>query len=214
MERMGQAATAPPCNTGFVHALITSAANYQAAMVGDVIAALAFLAFGLHRFTGHRSLAGPIVLASFESFGLIEYAVHRWVLHGPPSIARRGHAHHHAEPAALTSTPFFVVTIAALAVWMLLRLVCSAGPAALAVFGLYAGYDYFALFHHWEHHHRSSVAGGAYWRRLDRLHHLHHQQQDVNFGISTTIWDRVFGTFQPTGEKRCRVSPGRHRITR
>ena len=26
-------------------------------------------------------------------------------------------------------------------------------------------------------------------------------EQVVNFGISTTIWDRLFGTFQPTHER-------------
>ena len=32
------------------------------------------------------------------------------------------------------------------------------------------------------------------------LHDLHHHRQVVNFGISTTIWDRLFGTFEPTNE--------------
>jgi sterol desaturase/sphingolipid hydroxylase (fatty acid hydroxylase superfamily) len=33
-----------------------------------------------------------------------------------------------------------------------------------------------------------------------RLHDLHHHRQVVNFGISTTIWERLFGTFEPTNE--------------
>ena len=37
-------------------------------------------------------------------------------------------------------------------------------------------------------------------RRLERLHDLHYHRQVVNFGISTTIWDRLFGTFEPTNE--------------
>jgi sterol desaturase/sphingolipid hydroxylase (fatty acid hydroxylase superfamily) len=72
--------------------------------------------------------------------------------------------------------------------------------AALLVFGLYAGYNYFALVHHWQHHRGNDLACVAYWRRLERLHHLHHHRQVVNFGISTTMWDRLFGTFQPTNE--------------
>ncbi len=198
IERMFQRSTARPGDTGLVNGMVTSAANYRAAMAGDLLAALAFLAFGLRRFVGTRSLAGGVVLLGFVSFGFLEYAVHRWVLHGPSSPARRGHAHHHAQPTALVSTPFFVIILASLAVFELLRFVCPAGPAALLVFGLYAGYNYFAFFHHWEHHHRANMACGAYWRQLDRLHHLHHQRQGVNFGISTTIWDRLFGTFQPT----------------
>ncbi len=201
MKRIGRTTTAPPGDMGLVYAMVTSAANYRVAMVGDLMAALAFFAFGIHRFVGPRSAAGGVVLLGSLSFGLLEYAVHRWVLHGPPSIAQRSHAHHHAAPTALIAAPLFMVIIASLVIWTLLRLVCPAGPAALLVFGLYTGYNYFSLFHHWEHHHRSTVACGAYWRRLDQLHHVHHQQQSVNFGISTTIWDRLFGTFQPTREK-------------
>jgi len=45
--------------------------------------------------------------------------------------------------------------------------VLPAGVAALLVFGLYAGYDYFALVHHWQHHHHGNhLACAAYVRRL------------------------------------------------
>jgi sterol desaturase/sphingolipid hydroxylase (fatty acid hydroxylase superfamily) len=177
--------------------MVASATNYRLAMVGDRVAALAFLIFGLRSFEGGLSLTAGLILLGVLAFGLLEYAVHRWVLHGPPSFATRGHSQHHARPAALIATPPFVVIIAALAIGAVLSLVCAAGAAALVVFGMYAGYNYFALLHHWEHHHRRDVSCGAYWRRLDRSHRLHHRQEGVNFGVSTTIWDRVFGTFRP-----------------
>src|SRR5229473_5085835 len=172
IERMGHRATAPPRYAGLVNRLVTSATNYKLAMVSDLGAALAFFAFGLHQFVGARTVAGGVTLLGFLSFGFLEYAVHRWILHGPHSVARRGHAHHHAEPTALVATPLFIIVVASLAIWKLLSLACPAGHAALLVFGLYAGYNYFALFHHWEHHHRPNVACGAYWRRLDGLHHV------------------------------------------
>ena len=185
---------------GALDRIVYSSANYWAAMLSDLAAALAFLAFGLHRFSGPWVVAGGVVIVGFMFFGLLEYVVHRWILHGPPSMARRGHAHHHAEPTALVSMPLFVAMSAALTIWGLLGLVLSAGLAALLVFGLYAGYNYFALVHHWQHHRGKDSACVAYLRRLERLHHLHHYRQVVNFGISTTIWDRLFGTFQPTNE--------------
>jgi len=180
--------------------IVYSSANYWAAMVSDLAAASAFLGLGLHRFSGPWLVAGGVVIAGFMSSGLLEYVVHRWVLHGPVSMAKRGHAHHHAEPRALTSTPLFVIMIGALALWGLLGIVLPAGVAALLVFGLYAGYNYFALVHHWQHHRYKDLACLASLRRLERLHDLHHHRQVVNFGISTTIWDRLFGTFQPTNE--------------
>jgi hypothetical protein len=72
--------------------------------------------------------------------------------------------------------------------------------AARRTVGLYAGYNYFALVHHLQHHRGKDLEGVAYLRRLERLHDLHHHRQVVNFGISTTIWDRLFGTFEPTNE--------------
>jgi sterol desaturase/sphingolipid hydroxylase (fatty acid hydroxylase superfamily) len=182
---------------GALDRIVHSSANYWVAMLSDVAAALAFLALGLSRFSGPRVVAGGVVIVGFMSSGLLEYVVHRWILHGPPSMARRGHAQHHVEPKALISTPLFVVMTAALVVWGLLELVLPTGVAALLVFGLYAGYNYFALVHHWQHHRGTDLAGVGYLRRLERLHHLHHHRQVVNFGISTMMWDRLFGTFQP-----------------
>jgi sterol desaturase/sphingolipid hydroxylase (fatty acid hydroxylase superfamily) len=177
------------------------ALNYYVAMAIDLAAALAFLGLGVLRFTGHPGVAAGAALLGFLSFGFLEYAVHRWVLHGPPSIARRGHQHHHAEPRALVATPFFVAAIASIAIWRLLCLVSPAGAAALFVFGLYAGYNNFALFHHWVHHHRSRVGFSSYWRRLDRFHHAHHQRQGSNFGVSMMMWDGIFGTFRPGSDR-------------
>jgi hypothetical protein len=90
---------------GALDRMVYSAANYWVGMLSDLAAALAFLALGLHRFSGPWVLAGGVVLVGFLPCGLLEYVVHRWVLHGPPSLARRGHAQHHAEPRALISTP-------------------------------------------------------------------------------------------------------------
>jgi sterol desaturase/sphingolipid hydroxylase (fatty acid hydroxylase superfamily) len=185
---------------GALDRIVYSSANYWVAMLSDLAAALAFLALGLNQFSGPLVVAGGVVIAGFMSSGLLEYGVHRWVLHGPASMATRGHAQHHAAPKALISTPLFAIMAAALAIWGLLGLVLPAGVAALLVFGLYAGYNYFALLHHWQHHRGNDLAGVAYLRRLERLHQLHHHRQAVNFGISTTIWDRVFGTFQPPHE--------------
>jgi sterol desaturase/sphingolipid hydroxylase (fatty acid hydroxylase superfamily) len=33
-----------------------------------------------------------------------------------------------------------------------------------------------------------------------RLHEVHHVRAAVNFGITTTVWDRVMGTFDPGTE--------------
>ena len=183
---------------GALDRMVSSRANYWVGMFSDVAAALAFLVLGLNRSSGPWLVAGGVVLVGFMTCGLLEYVLHRWVLHGPPSMARRAHAQHHAEPRAFISTPLFVIVIWALAIWGLLGLVLPAGVAALLVFGLYARYNYFALLHHVEHQRGNTLTDVAYLGRLERLHDLHHHRQVVNFGITTTMWDRLLGTFQPT----------------
>jgi cyclopropane-fatty-acyl-phospholipid synthase len=208
---------AVPIARGLANWPFVGPTNYYGAMVIDLTATLAFLGLGVRGFAGPPIVACGVVLLGFLSFGLLEYAVHRWILHGPPSIARRVHRHHHAQPTALVATPFFVAAIASIAIWHLVGLVCPAALAALFVFGLYAGYNQFALFHHWVHHHRFEVGGGSHWRRLDRSHHIHHQRQSMNFGVSTTMWDSIFGTFQRDSlesSRRGRSAPDRQRSQR
>jgi hypothetical protein len=66
--------------------------------------------------------------------------------------------------------------IGALAIWALVRLVLPSGVAALLVFGLYAGYNYFALVHHLQHHRAKDLSRVAYLGRLERLHDTHHHR--------------------------------------
>ena len=41
---------------------------------------------------------------------------------------------------------------------------------------------------------------GATAQPSSQMHHMHHERQLVNFGISSTLWDRVFGTFRAPEE--------------
>ena len=95
---------------GALDRMVYSSANYWVVMLSDLAAALIFLALGLNRFSGPWVVGGGVAIMGFMFSGLLEYIVHRWLLHGPPSMARRGHAHHHAEPRALISTPLGVAT--------------------------------------------------------------------------------------------------------
>jgi sterol desaturase/sphingolipid hydroxylase (fatty acid hydroxylase superfamily) len=181
-----------------VDRLIDSPTHYWVVMVSDVIWALAFLAVGWAHYTGRVPVAIAAVVAGFLGWGLLEYVIHRWVLHGAPSFARRNHARHHGDVHALISTPFLVIAMGALAMRVVLGLVLPSGLASLTVFGLYAGYNYFALLHHLQHHRGATLARVESWRMLATLHDVHHHRPHVHYGITTTLWDRVFGTCDPT----------------
>jgi sterol desaturase/sphingolipid hydroxylase (fatty acid hydroxylase superfamily) len=176
--------------------IVRNPVHYWIAMVFDVVAALGFLALGVWQFSGSPIVALMAAVAGFFGWGFLEYVLHRWILHGPATIARVNHAHHHADPTLLIGTPIFVILIGAAGIWLLLSLVMPASLAAFAVFGLYAGYNGFAIVHHLGHHHAGRLASLRVVGRLEQFHDAHHARQNVNFGITTTFWDRVFGTLQ------------------
>jgi sterol desaturase/sphingolipid hydroxylase (fatty acid hydroxylase superfamily) len=59
--------------------------------------------------------------------------------------------------------------------------------------GMLAGYAAYSLVHHACHF--WTLSPGGYLYRM-RLHHAaHHYSRDAgNFGVTTSFWDRVFGT--------------------
>jgi len=111
------------------------------------------------------------VVLGFISWGLLEYVLHRSVLHGRPSMARRSHAWHHADPTALISAPVLTAMAAACAIWAMLSMAFPAGVACLVVFGVYAGYNYYALLHH---RRGTALARVEYFARLERVHRIHY----------------------------------------
>lgn len=181
-----------------VERLIYSASNYWSVLVGDALGAVVFFGIGSWLFRGSLLSGGLAVLVGLAAWGAVEYSAHRWVLHGPSSIAKKAHARHHADGTALISAPAFMSVAVACATWGVLSIPLSAGWAALAVFGLYAGYNYYALLHHVQHHHRAWLARIPSLARLERAHRTHHARHVVNYGVSTTWWDRLLGTYQPS----------------
>lgn len=168
--------------------------NYWATFVVDAIGAGAFAWLGATRFEGSLAAAALLVVAGFLSWSLAEYLLHRCVLHGWPAAARREHAKHHRDTRALISTPLLLIPICALAVFAVVASVTSVGTAALVTFGLYAGYNYFVIVHHLQHFHPELLARSRLFERNLRLHQLHHRHPDTHFGISSSIWDRAFGS--------------------
>ena len=63
--------------------------------------------------------------------------------------------------------------------------------------GLLAFYGVYEVFHRREHTH----AGVGRYGRWARAHHFHHHFVDPrsNHGVTSPLWDHVFGTYQATG---------------
>jgi sterol desaturase/sphingolipid hydroxylase (fatty acid hydroxylase superfamily) len=139
-------------------------------------------------------LLGVMVLG-YGVWTLAEYALHRSVLHHVPPF-RENHLAHHKAPRELIGTP----TLGSVAIFFFLvygPLIAGLGlhmASALSV-GLLAGYFSYVAAHYALHHWGSG--GIAHLQKLKRHHALHHHRaDDCNYGVTTTFWDRIFGTLK------------------
>jgi sterol desaturase/sphingolipid hydroxylase (fatty acid hydroxylase superfamily) len=140
---------------------------------------------------------GAIGLAAFVAgvglWTLVEYALHRYVLHHAPYI-KEMHEAHHEEQSALVGTPMWI-SLGSFAVFLVLPAWLIVGPMATAglTAGMMLGYFCFEGVHHILHHWH--IEPGTYAYRLKRRHMLHHHFDDKgNFGVTNGFWDTVFGT--------------------
>jgi cyclopropane-fatty-acyl-phospholipid synthase len=137
-----------------------------------------------------------LVLLGLALWTLIEYAMHRLLMHGVDPI-RRWHAMHHGRPAALIGAPTVARGLLALTPVFLPALgLGEVWRASALTLGVLAGYLAYGLTHHAIHH------GQAHSRWLRSRHHwhtLHHQPgRPVCYGVTSGFWDRVFGTSAPS----------------
>lgn len=121
----------------------------------------------------------------FAAWTLYEYALHRFVLHDGP-LARIHGMHHRDEGAYVALHP--LLTFAAfVASWAVIGLQSSSTAA-----GFSCGYVFYAVVHTLFHYYDGPLP--KVLERLKAHHATHHRRARTNFGISTSLWDRIFGT--------------------
>jgi sterol desaturase/sphingolipid hydroxylase (fatty acid hydroxylase superfamily) len=127
---------------------------------------------------------------------LVEYVLHRWVLHGRRRsfVAHRHRLHHKSNAADTLWGDFRDFSLGAVPVCWLGFL---HSPAAGVGFLLgCAGYVFLLALVHKLSHERPGV---VFWMSRNS-HELHHGETPRhNFGIVTRFWDRVFGTYADRG---------------
>lgn len=142
-----------------------------------------------------RLIAGAVGLAGWS---FTEYATHRWALHptDTPIDVSYQHRQHHRQPAAVHPAARVaglaaIGGVAAAATSLLSRVLpndLAVASAATWAAG-YAIYDQY----HWALHHRAPRT--SIGRTLRHRHFRHHfGSPQKNFGVTTALWDRMFGT--------------------
>jgi sterol desaturase/sphingolipid hydroxylase (fatty acid hydroxylase superfamily) len=132
---------------------------------------------------------------------LIEYLLHRFLLHYRPpapallAVVEKLHLGHHREPrdeAKITVPVYGSLPIAGGLLGLFRLMTGSWELAALLMTGSIVGYLYYEAVHFWIH--RGARRGR--WLKQRRAQHFFHHFTDQNrcFGVTTPLWDQVFGT--------------------
>lgn len=141
---------------------------------------------------GERLHIAVAVMSGLMLWSLLEYALHRFVLHGLEPF-RSWHAEHHNRPHALIGTPTAVSATSIIALIFVPALLISGLWLSTGLtLGVTAGYLGYACTHHVVHHWHTESAWLKHRKRLHALHH--HSSAACQFGVVTSVWDYVFGT--------------------
>jgi sterol desaturase/sphingolipid hydroxylase (fatty acid hydroxylase superfamily) len=152
------------------------------------------------------SLNGAGAVAGFYALGLLfwtltEYAMHRYVFHFS-ARSRVGqylvflfHGIHHddpEDPTRLVMPPVVSLSLGAL-FYALFNLIMGQAPTYPFFAGFISGYLIYDYIHFATHHFRFRSAWG---KALKENHMKHHYlKKGGKWGVSSPLWDHVFGTF-------------------
>ncbi len=131
--------------------------------------------------------------------------LHRFVFHYEPKTERQEkifflfHGVHHAQPqlkTRLVMPPVVSIPLAFLfyGLYYLVVAVLLGGPQWVAPLfsGFVVGYLIYVMTHYATHH---FPMRSGYLKYLKRYHMMHHYKTpDQRFGVSSPLWDFVFGT--------------------
>jgi sterol desaturase/sphingolipid hydroxylase (fatty acid hydroxylase superfamily) len=193
----------PACSS-LASRLSESRINYWASYAVDFSCPILFACLGLR----HRP-AWPVLIVSLLAgvvlFSLVEYAIHRWLLHNPRTVFYQLHAAHHIDPEKPAAFLFPTSLVILLPIWFLLTWI-HFPSASFFLCGFSGGYFYFGMLHHVEHSTRINQIPFRWLQKRWAAHSVHHHIDQSNFGVMTSFWDYVFGTQQRQQKRKSLLS--------
>ena len=154
------------------------------------------------------SLVSSVVFtfAGLLLFTLVEYLVHRFAYHAPDYKEEQAwrykvHGYHHKEPRdrECLALPFMLALAVAALLFILFRWVLAERGYAFFA-GFLMGYAAYLWVHYLVH---TRVKPNNLFGYLLLHHQLHHYKyEDKAFGVSSPLWDIVFGTMPPKQKRK------------
>jgi sterol desaturase/sphingolipid hydroxylase (fatty acid hydroxylase superfamily) len=143
-------------------------------------------------------LSLPAIGIGVFAWSFAEYAIHNWGGHlarGRNKFSRE-HLAHHADPRYFAANSAKVVTAIAVLGAGLPPIALVFGLPAMLSFALgflptYVAYEVL----HWRIHMRPPRGPYGRWARMNHLQH-HFTSPRYNHGVTSPLWDRVFGTYR------------------
>lgn len=147
--------------------------------------------------------AVSLFVLGFLAWTLIEYLLHRFVFHLMPEPTFESklkqfmvHGYHHEFPndrmrlvaPLLLSLPIGAVVLAAE------YILAGSYYSRMIYAGTVLGYITYDWMHYYTHHFRPTTRLGKFLRRYHMEHH--YKDSESHFGISSPLWDWVFGTVE------------------
>jgi sterol desaturase/sphingolipid hydroxylase (fatty acid hydroxylase superfamily) len=148
-----------------------------------------------------------LFVAGLFVWTVTEYILHRYVFHYEPTSAVGKYLHfmmhgvHHDYPndsKRLVMPPSLSLPLASL-FFGLYYLILGSTYVFPFLGGFLVGYMLYDEIHYATHH--APLKNGV-WQKVKRHHVLHHYHDPgKGFGVTSPLWDYVFGTVDPTEEK-------------
>lgn len=154
------------------------------------------------------AVALAAVLAGIGAWSFTEYVIHRWFMHAElgPAIASRGHLDHHRHP---TRRPLASPLSLMMTLLVGLGVLCPVGAWLATAVGApwftgalvgLSGIATYLVYErvHFRAHFRPARTRYARWQQRRHLQH-HASSGTTNFGVTSPLWDLVFGTYEQVG---------------
>lgn len=149
---------------------------------------------------------------------LTEYLLHRFVFHYEPKtdfgkkIHFLAHGVHHDYPndsLRLVMPPVISLPLAAL-FYGLFHVLLGATFLPPFFAGFLVGYLFYDMIHYATHHAPMTTTAVGLWVKKHHMRH-HYQMDDMFYGVSTPLWDYIFGTMLPKRESSVSSQDGVNR---
>ncbi len=172
---------------------------------------LMYIPFGailLYASLHHQPRAWSTVLALLIigclSWSIVEYVLHRFLFHISDvkepwkTLASGLHLDHHhnpEDPDKVLAPPLASLAFGAVVYLLFVLVSFSFSTGAILMVGLFAGYMIYEWVHYGAHHFKPKTKIGQYLRKYHLRHH--YRYDDKAYGVTSPLWDMVFGTAEP-----------------